>query len=155
MTKLKILAPHSILIEKTATELATVFYEVGRSQGLTSKCKDARHYARVHLEKFIPKAVDYLLDILNNPHTDPDAKVMIYDALSERMNDPNNVTTSDISGLPDIDITKLLNNIPVAPPSQQLKPVRDKPLVINVERAHNQKEINKRLRTGTAIGKVN
>lgn len=139
----KLIAPHSILIEKVATELAATWYEVGRSQGLTSVCKDAREYARHNLEKFLPKAIDHLLDILHNPSTAPEAKAMIYDALSERMNDPNNVTSTDIKGLPDIDVMKIINNIPAAPPSQQLKPVRDKPLSISTK-----------LKNGTAIGKV-
>lgn len=143
MSNRKLIAPHSILIEKVATEFACTFYEVGRSQGMTSKHKNAKLYAQANLEKFLPKAIDHLLDILNNPSTDNEMKVMIYDALSERVNDPNNITSGDIKGLPDIDITKLLANIPAAPPSQQLKPVREAPI-----------NIKSRLHNGTAIGKV-
>lgn len=151
----KLLAPHSILIETVAGQLAATWYEIGRSQGLTSKWKTPKAFAQANLEKFIPKAIDHMLDILNNPHTDPDAKVMIYDALSDRMNDPNNVTSTDIKGLPDIDIMKLLDNVPAAPPSQQLKPVREKPTIINTSPSLGQAEITKRLKTGSAIGKVN
>ena len=43
-------APHSILIEQTALELAATYYEVGRSQGLTSKFKDARAFAKANIK---------------------------------------------------------------------------------------------------------
>lgn len=143
MTKLKIVSPSSILIETVAGLLAATWYEIGRGQGMKSKWKTPQAYARNNLEKFVPKAIEHMIDQLNNPSVNAESKAMIYDALSERMNDPNNVTTSDIKGLPDIDITKLLNNIPAAPPSQQLKPVREAPI-----------NIKTRLKTGTAIGKV-
>ena len=140
----KISAPHSILIETVAAHLAATFYEVGRSQGMTSKCKNAREYSRKNLEKFLPKAIDYCISMLANPNTNEEMKQMIYDCLSERVNDPNNITLTDIKGLPALDIKKLLDNLPAAPPSQQLKKVREAP--INIKTA---------LQTGTAIGKVN
>ena len=109
---------------------------------MTSKYKNAREYARKNLEKFFPRAIDHLLDILNNPYTPEDQKIMIYDALSERVNDPENITSTQIKGLPDIDIKKILDNLPPAPPSQLLTPKRDKPI-----------NIKTKLNTGTTIGK--
>ena len=53
-----LITPQSLLIEKTALELAAVFYEAGRSSGLTSVCKNAKQYAKRNVEKFIPKAVE-------------------------------------------------------------------------------------------------
>lgn len=144
MSNRKIVTPSSILFEKIAGELAATFYEVGRGQGMTSKYKTAKAYANANIEKFLPRAIDYCISMLGRPDINEEMKVMIYDALSERMNDPNNVTSGDIKGLPDIDITKLLANIPAAPPSQQLKPVREAPI-----------NIKTRLHNGTAIGKVN
>jgi hypothetical protein len=92
----KLIKPESTLIEKTALELAAVFYEAGRSSGLKSKHKDARSYAKAYLIKFIPKAVDLLMDILANPATPQAQKDAIYDALMERTNDKDLANT----GLP-------------------------------------------------------
>ena len=83
----KLIKPESVLIEKTALELATAFYEIGRSQGLTSKYKTHQAYARRHLNEFIPKAVELLMEILANPATPEDQRLAIYDAFLERAND--------------------------------------------------------------------
>ena len=83
----RFIKPESLLIEKTALELATAIYEVGRSQGLTSKYKDHKSYAKRHLNEFIPKAVELLMDILANPNTPTDHRDMIMDAFLERAND--------------------------------------------------------------------
>ena len=90
MTKLQsqLATPASLLIEQTALKLATTFYEAGRSSGMTSKYKDARSYARAYVERFIPKAVELLMDILGNPNTPQEQKNLIYDAMMERTNDP-------------------------------------------------------------------
>lgn len=82
----KIVAPESEIIEQTALELACVFYEAGRSSGLTSKHKNARAYAKANLEVFLPKAIEYLVSMLGNPQFDPKAKELIYNALMERTN---------------------------------------------------------------------
>lgn len=82
-----VVEPHHLLIEKTALELAAVFYEAGRSSGLHSKHKDARKFAKANVEKFIPKAVELLTDMLGNPSLPQDQKNMIYDAIMERTND--------------------------------------------------------------------
>lgn len=106
----KILQPRDTIIEKVAGELAATFYEIGRSQGLTSKYKTARLYARANLEKFIPKAVETLIDCLNSPNLNKEAKDTIYNAIIDRVNDPTNITSADI--LPDIDVKKLINLSP-------------------------------------------
>lgn len=85
--KQKLIKPESTLIEKTALELAATFYEIGRGQGLKSKYKNPRDYAKAYLTKFIPKAVDLLLDILAKEYTPKEQKDAITDALLERVND--------------------------------------------------------------------
>lgn len=89
LQKNKIVTPQSLLIEKTALELAANFLEIGKGQGLTSKHKDARAYAKANVEKFIPKAVELLMDIIANPATSQEQKDFIYDAFMERTNDEN------------------------------------------------------------------
>jgi hypothetical protein len=83
----KLIKPESILIEQTALQLAAVYYEAGRSSGLTSKHKDARAFARANVTKFIPKAVELLMDILAKESTPKEMKDAIYDAFMERSND--------------------------------------------------------------------
>ncbi len=83
----RFIKPESLVIEKTALELAAAFYEVGRGQGLTSRYKTPQAYAKRHLNEFIPKAVSLLMDIISNPNTPTDQRDMIYDALMERTND--------------------------------------------------------------------
>ena len=84
----KIVTPQSLVIEKTALELAAILYEAGRSSGLTSKHKDAKAFAKANVQTFIPKAVELLMDMLGNPATPQDQKDLIYDAIMERTNDP-------------------------------------------------------------------
>lgn len=84
----KIVTPQSILIEQTALAIAAEYYEIGRSQGLKSKHKNARAYARANVEKFIPLAVENLLKMLSLPHVPQEQKDLIYDAIMERTNDP-------------------------------------------------------------------
>lgn len=83
----KLIKPESTLIEKTALELAAAFYEVGRGQGLKSKYKDHKSYARAHVKQFIPKAVDILMDMLAKDSIPKEQKDAIYDAIMERTND--------------------------------------------------------------------
>lgn len=83
----KIITPESLLIEKTALDLACSFYEIGRSQGLKSKYKNAKQYAKKNLEQFIPKAIEVLIDMLSKDHVPEDQKSLIYSALMERTND--------------------------------------------------------------------
>lgn len=114
----KIKAPASILLETIAAQLAATFYEIGRSQGLKSIHKDYKSYVKANILRFMPRAVEYCLDMLNNPHTPADQKALIFEALKERVNDPEN----DCVMLPDIDIKTLL-------PKQEPKPV-----IINTEK---------------------
>lgn len=84
----KLITPQSLVIEKTALEIAAVFYEACRSAGMKSKHKDARKFARANVEKFIPKAVELLMDMLGKDSTPQEQKDMIYEAIMERANDP-------------------------------------------------------------------
>lgn len=86
---MKIVQAKHVLIEQIALQLAATFYEVGRGQGLTSKYKNAKAYAKANLEKFIPKSVEYCLEMLKeHSNATPEMKEAIYDALMERHNDP-------------------------------------------------------------------
>jgi hypothetical protein len=118
-------APRFNLIEHVAAELAANFYEVGRSQGLKSRHKNARTYALNNLERFVPHATKYLLDQLNDPSISAEAKDEIMESLFERVNDPMAKSLADASAnhaLPDIDIAKLI-------------PVKELPTVIHDKRA--------------------
>jgi hypothetical protein len=77
------------IIEKTAGAMAATWYEVGRSQGMTSKFKSARAYARANLEKFIPVALQHLLSMLSRSDISEHVKQEIYEAYIERANDPD------------------------------------------------------------------
>jgi hypothetical protein len=76
-----------MLIEQTALQLAANLYEIGRSQGMTSKYKTARDYAKANVEKFIPLAVNHLIEALSGNVLGPDQKDLIYQAIMERTND--------------------------------------------------------------------
>ena len=80
--------PKSHLIEKTALEFAAVYYEAGRSTGLTSKHKNAKSFARANFEKFVPKVVEHVIEMLGNKSLPELMKQEIYEALMERHNDP-------------------------------------------------------------------
>lgn len=84
----ELVTPSTGMIEKIAIEFAGVYYDTARSQGLHSKHKNARSYARAYFEKFIPNAIKHCMEILNNPKTPVDQKMMIYDELMKRANDP-------------------------------------------------------------------
>lgn len=83
----KLITPESLVIEKTALELATSFWETGKLQGLNSKYKDASSYARRYVKEFIPLAVSILMDMLAKDNIPIDQKDMIYMAIMERTND--------------------------------------------------------------------
>jgi hypothetical protein len=93
MSRKQFLKPESTLIEQTALALATEFYEVGRSQGLTSKYKTHKAYARAYVKEYIPKAVELLMQILANPATPETQKAAIYDCFLERVNDKDLANT--------------------------------------------------------------
>jgi hypothetical protein len=79
--------PKISIIEATAAELAATMYEVGRSQGLQSKYKTHKAYAKAYWENYIPIAIDTLLSMLNRPDLPDNMKEEIYDAIQERNND--------------------------------------------------------------------
>lgn len=85
---MKIVQPKHEIIEETALQLAATWYEIGRSQGLTSKYKNAKSYARRNLERFIPNAVEHLTSMLGKNDVPQNQKDIIYEALMERANDP-------------------------------------------------------------------
>lgn len=94
MTKLKlpskeIVTPSTGFIEKIAIELAGVWYDAARSSGLADdKYKNARRFAKHEFERFIPHAIKHCMEMLNNPSFDANAKMIIYDELMKRANDP-------------------------------------------------------------------
>lgn len=92
----KLIKPESTLIEMTALQLAATFWEIGRSQGIKSKHKDAKSYAKKYLVNFIPKAVELLMDILANPQTPQTQRDAILDAFLERTNDKDLANTIPI-----------------------------------------------------------
>lgn len=110
----KIASPRRDIIEKTALEMAGTFYDIGRSSGMTSKYKNARAYARANLEKFVPQAVNILLDMLNSSDYNEHIKKTIYEALLERIHDPDTAMLME-GVLPTIDISKVLDCKPEAP----------------------------------------
>lgn len=132
----KIKDPSDVIIEKTAGEMAGVFYDAARSSGLKViqlqgqkinllKYKSPRDFARRHIEKFIPAAVHALTEILSRPNTPSDQKEIIYNALMERVNDPDLDMMAKTAGdLPEFEQTVLYK-------SDQEKP---KPVIINTPR---------------------
>jgi hypothetical protein len=85
----KMINPASVLIEQTAADLCAEYYEIGRSQGLTSKSKTHKQFVHRNIEHFIPIAIDILTTILGNPSTPQSQKDLILEALLERANDPD------------------------------------------------------------------
>lgn len=110
MSSLKILKPKSDLIERTALEMAAVFWEAARSSGLAQgKHKNARSFAKANIEKFIPFAVKHLIEILNNPEHGKHIKDEIYEALMDRVNDPDlQLNKTDV--LPDVDVRDFIQH---------------------------------------------
>jgi len=119
VSKLKLIQPHSMLIEQTAGQMAGVFFEAARSSGLTiislqgqkinlSKYKNNPHkFARAHLEKFIPAAVHSLTEILSKPETPEHFKETIYQAILERTNDEQISEMGKLAQLPEFEQTVL------------------------------------------------
>lgn len=105
--------PKHTIIEKTALELACVFYEASRSSGLKSKYKTPQSWARKHFIKFIPKSIDLLTSMLGRDDVAEHLKLEIYEALQERINDPRVMAMENQKS--DFDIQKLLDDTPLPP----------------------------------------
>lgn len=129
---MKIVDPSNVIVEKTAGEMAGVFYDAARSSGMKKiklqgqiinlmRYKSPRDFARRHLEKFIPAAVHALIEIMSREHTPPEQKEMIYNALMERVNDPNLDMMGKMAGLPEFENTPLYKTDTELP----------KPIIIN------------------------
>lgn len=112
---LKNKAPKHDVIELTAARLAGEWYNIGRAQGMTSKYKSDVKYAKAMFEKFVPKAVEHLTAMLGMPTVSEHMKNEIYEAILERVNDPELQAVHKIETLPDIDIKKLLDITPLPP----------------------------------------
>lgn len=132
--KFKLKDPSDVIIEKTAGQMAGVFFEAARSSGLTVinlqgkkinllKYKnDPRSFARSNIEAFIPAAVHALTEILSRPETPPEQKEVIYQAIMERVNDPDlDMMAKTAKDLPEFEQTVLYK-------SDQEKP---KPVIVN------------------------
>lgn len=124
--------PSDVIIEKTAGEMAGVWYDAARSSGMSivklqgqvidlRRFKSTRDFARRHLEKFIPAAVHALTDILSKDSTPAAHKEVIYQALMERVNDVDLDMMGKTAGLPEYEQTVLYK-------SDQEKP---KPVIVN------------------------
>ena len=98
----KIVKPINPLIYKVAAEFAATMYETGRSQGMKSKHKNARSYAKEYLEKYIPLAVKHLIELLKPTSNCTDFMRMgIYEAITDPLNDPD-LMTGKKNNLPDV-----------------------------------------------------
>jgi hypothetical protein len=127
---MKIKDPSDVIIEKTAGEMAGVFYDAARSSGMKViklqdqvinllRYKSARDFARRHLEKFIPAAVHALTDILSRPETPANQKEVIYQALMERVNDPDIDMMAKTAG----DMPSFEQTVLYKPDTEKPKPV--------------------------------
>lgn len=128
--KFSLKTPSDVIIEKTAGEFAGVWYDAARSSGMTivklqgdtidlRKYKTPRNFARRHIEKFIPAAVYTLNEILSRENTPPEQKEIIYQALMERVNDPDIDMLAKTAGtLPEFEQTVLYK-----PDNEKPKPV--------------------------------
>lgn len=123
----KIAQPVNPLIYRTAAEMAAVFYEAGRSSGMTSRHKDAKHYAAEYLERFIPLAVKQLLEMLK-PHSgiSEHMKEEIHAALTDPINDPD-LMEGKKGGLPNIDINVLMRGFEK---NKILTPIQSQPKTV-------------------------
>jgi hypothetical protein len=130
---MKIVDPSTVIVEKTAGEMAGVFFEAARSSGMKIiklqgqninllRYKSPRDFARRHLEKFIPAAVHALIEIMSRPNTPVDQKDMIYNALMERVNDTQLDMMAKTAGdLPEFEQTVLYKDDTEKP----------KPIIVN------------------------
>lgn len=108
----KTVKPLNPLIFRTAGEFAAVWYEAGRSSGLTSVHKTPRSYARANFEKFVPMVIKYFLEMLKpTSNCSEHMRQEIYAALIDPVNDPNLVNLKEPlknKTLPELDIEKII-----------------------------------------------
>lgn len=105
---MKIIQPHSMLIEQTAGQYAAIFWEACRSSGMKpGRHKNARSYARANLEKFIPLVVKNLIEVMSRPETSIEMKETIYQAILERTNDQQLDMMGKSAQLPEYENTVL------------------------------------------------
>ena len=128
----KLKDPSDVIVEKTAGEMAGVFYDAARSSGMTViklqndninllRYKSPSEFARRHLEKFIPAAVHALNEIMCRETTPPEQREMIYNAIMERVNDVDLMDLGRAAMLPEYEKTVLYK-------SDQEKPT---PIIVN------------------------
>lgn len=125
----KIVDPSTVIVEKTAGEMAGVFYDAARSSGMKLiklqgkvinllRYKSPRDFARRHIEAFIPAAVHALIEIMSKDTTPPEQRDLIYRAIMERVNDANLDFMGKTAGLPEFQNTVLYK-----PDNENPKPV--------------------------------
>lgn len=85
------------VIEETAIELAAAVYDETRKRGYQVKYKNQRAYVKANWEKYIPRAIDVLTQMLHGNYPQ-EMKDTIYDALVHRAS-----TRPKINGLPEFD----------------------------------------------------
>lgn len=123
--------PSDVIIEKTAVEFAGCFFEAARSSGLKVIMlqgkkinlmrygENPHNFARRHIEAFIPAAVHALNEIMCNPNTPEEQRQIIYQAILERINDPDIDMMAKTAGdLPEFEQTVLYK-----PDNEKPKPV--------------------------------
>ncbi len=124
--------PEFDLIEVTALKFAATFYEASRSSGL--KPKNPKHdtphkWALHNFEKFIPKAVETLLDMLSRNDIAENIKEKIYLAIMERTNDKELQSVFPINTLPNVDVKKIIDASYPAAMVIDTKPKRPKTVI--------------------------
>ena len=117
MTK-KIAIPANPLIYRTALQYAAIFYDVGRSSGLTSEFKTPEAFAKRYFERFLPMVISNFIEMLKpGSNCTEHMKMEIHEALTDPINDPNLMETKV-----DIDInTKRLDDMIANFSKNQLK----------------------------------
>jgi len=117
MTK-KIAIPANPLIYSTAATYAAIFYDAGRSSGLTSEFKTPEAFARKYMERFIPMVIKNFIEMLKpGSNCTEYMKQEIHEALTDPINDPNLMETKV-----DIDLnTKRLDDMIANFSKNQLK----------------------------------
>lgn len=92
--------PASTLIEQTAIELAAEVYDGFRCMGFTDpRYPNERKYIKKNFERFIPKAIELLLQILHRESTSKVMKDEIYKAIIERNEHKVTINGQDVTKL--------------------------------------------------------